>query len=108
MTAFVVTGTDTGIGKTRFAAALTGALDGYYWKPIQAGLDEPTDSEIVVRPLRPCPRPHSPRTLSPAVAALAPSRGATRWTSRSILSISRYPIPIARLSSKAQAACSSR
>lgn len=48
MTAFVVTGTDTGIGKTRFAAALTGALDGYYWKPIQAGLDEPTDSEIVV------------------------------------------------------------
>lgn len=47
MTAFVVTGTDTGIGKTRFAAALAGALDGYYWKPIQAGLDEPTDSEIV-------------------------------------------------------------
>ena len=47
MTAFVVTGTDTGIGKTRFAAALVGALDGCYWKPIQAGLDEPTDSEIV-------------------------------------------------------------
>ena len=49
MTAFVVTGTDTGIGKTRFAAALAGALDGYYWKPVQAGLDEPTDSEIVAR-----------------------------------------------------------
>ena len=47
MTAFVVTGTDTGIGKTRFAAALAGALDGYYWKPVQAGLDEPTDSEVV-------------------------------------------------------------
>jgi dethiobiotin synthetase len=47
MTGFIVTGTDTGIGKTRFAAALTAALDGAYWKPIQAGLDEPTDSAIV-------------------------------------------------------------
>jgi len=47
MTAFVVTGTDTGIGKTRFAAALAGALDGYYWKPVQSGLDEPTDSQLV-------------------------------------------------------------
>ena len=43
--AFVVTGTDTGIGKTHFAAALAGALDGYYWKPVQAGL--PADSETV-------------------------------------------------------------
>jgi dethiobiotin synthetase len=45
----VVTGTDTGIGKTVFAAALAGALDGCYWKPIQSGLDEETDSEIVQR-----------------------------------------------------------
>jgi dethiobiotin synthetase len=45
----VVTGTDTGIGKTVFAAALTGALDGYYWKPVQAGLAEETDSEAVRR-----------------------------------------------------------
>jgi dethiobiotin synthetase len=45
----VVTGTDTGIGKTVFAAALTGALDGYYWKPVQSGLAEETDSETVGR-----------------------------------------------------------
>ena len=45
----VVTGTDTGIGKTVFAAALTGALDGYYWKPVQSGLAEETDSETVRR-----------------------------------------------------------
>lgn len=32
--AVVVTGTDTGIGKTVFAAGLVGALDGYFWKPI--------------------------------------------------------------------------
>ena len=46
---FVVTGTDTGIGKTVFAAALTGALGGIYWKPVQAGLDGETDSETVAR-----------------------------------------------------------
>lgn len=45
----VVTGTDTGIGKTVFSAALTNALGGYYWKPVQAGLDEETDSQTVMR-----------------------------------------------------------
>jgi dethiobiotin synthetase len=45
----VVTGTDTGIGKTVFAAALAGALDGYYWKPIQSGLEDETDSDAVRR-----------------------------------------------------------
>lgn len=44
---FVVTGTDTGIGKTVFSAALANALDAFYWKPIQSGLDEATDSETV-------------------------------------------------------------
>ncbi|MDI6835616.1 MAG: ATP-dependent dethiobiotin synthetase BioD, partial [Rhizobiaceae bacterium] len=46
---YVVTGTDTGVGKTVFAAALTAALDGFYWKPIQSGLEEETDSETVAR-----------------------------------------------------------
>jgi len=46
---FVVSGTDTGLGKTVFAAALTNALGGYYWKPVQAGLDEETDSQTVSR-----------------------------------------------------------
>ncbi len=46
---FVVTGTDTGIGKTVFSAALAGALDANYWKPVQAGLAEETDSECVRR-----------------------------------------------------------
>jgi len=45
--ALVVTGTDTGVGKTVFAAGLAGALDGAYWKPVQAGLDEETDSALV-------------------------------------------------------------
>src|ERR1700761_9054612 len=49
MTSIVVTGTDTGIGKTVFSAGLTGFLGANYWKPIQSGLDEETDSEIVAR-----------------------------------------------------------
>ena len=46
---FVITGTDTDIGKTVFAAALTGALGASYWKPIQSGLDSETDSQTVAR-----------------------------------------------------------
>lgn len=49
MTAFVVTGTDTGIGKTIFSAALTGALQAHYWKPVQAGLDDGADRDHVAR-----------------------------------------------------------
>jgi dethiobiotin synthetase len=45
----VVAGTDTDVGKTVFSAALTNALDGYYWKPVQAGLSGETDSDIVGR-----------------------------------------------------------
>jgi dethiobiotin synthetase len=45
----VIAGTDTGIGKTVFAAALTGALDAAYWKPVQAGLEGETDSQSVLR-----------------------------------------------------------
>jgi len=46
---FVVTGTDTGIGKTVFSAALTHALKASYWKPVQSGLEDETDSETVRR-----------------------------------------------------------
>lgn len=47
--AVVVTGTDTGIGKTVFAAALAAALGAYYWKPVQAGIEGETDSDVVRR-----------------------------------------------------------
>jgi dethiobiotin synthetase len=74
-TRIVVTGTDTGIGKTVFSAALAGALDGFYWKPIQAGLDEETDSQAVLRlsglaPERILPEAYRLRTpASPHLAA---------------------------------------
>ncbi|WP_457795494.1 dethiobiotin synthase [Methylocystis sp. S23] len=46
---FVIAGTDTGVGKTVFSAALVGALDAFYWKPVQAGLEGETDSQVVAR-----------------------------------------------------------
>ncbi len=55
MTILVVTGTDTGIGKTVFAAGLAGALGAHYWKPIQAGIDP----EVVSLPLPPPTLPHA-------------------------------------------------
>lgn len=45
----VVTGTDTDIGKTVFAAALAGALGAAYWKPVQAGFVPESDSDAVAR-----------------------------------------------------------
>lgn len=45
----VVTGTDTGIGKTVVCAGLTNLLGANYWKPIQAGLEGETDAEVVTR-----------------------------------------------------------
>jgi dethiobiotin synthetase len=45
----VVTGTDTEIGKTVFAAGLTNLVGANYWKPIQSGLEGETDSQIVAR-----------------------------------------------------------
>ncbi len=49
MTVIVVTGTDTDVGKTVFAAALTAALGAHYWKPVQAGTDDGTDRQRVAR-----------------------------------------------------------
>ncbi len=44
---FIITGTDTGIGKTTAAAMLTLALDADYWKPIQSGTTDGTDRATV-------------------------------------------------------------
>lgn len=49
MTILIVTGTDTDIGKTVFAAGLAAALGAHYWKPIQAGTDPDGDKEVVAR-----------------------------------------------------------
>jgi len=45
----IVAGTDTGVGKTVLSALLLVAFDGSYWKPVQSGLEEETDSDAVLR-----------------------------------------------------------
>lgn len=45
----IVAGTDTNVGKTVCAALLTSVLDAFYWKPIQAGLEDETDAQTVAR-----------------------------------------------------------
>ena len=42
-----VTGTGTGVGKTMVSAILAAGLSARYWKPIQSGLGEKTDTEWV-------------------------------------------------------------
>ena len=71
MTRFVVTGTDTGIGKTFVSAALAGALGLPYWKPIQSGLEEETDSEAVARLAGVRVHPEAWRLVTPASPHLA-------------------------------------
>jgi dethiobiotin synthetase len=74
MRPIVVTATDTGVGKTVFASALAAALGAHYWKPVQAGLEPPTDAMSAAslgvpadRILAEAYRLHDP--LSPHVAA---------------------------------------
>lgn len=71
MTRFIVTGTDTGIGKTIFSAALAQATGTPYWKPIQSGLEEETDSEVVARLAGVPIRPEAHRFVTPASPHLA-------------------------------------
>ncbi len=71
MTRFVVTGTDTGIGKTIFSAALAQATGTPYWKPIQSGLEEETDSEAVARLAGVPIHPEAWRLVTPASPHLA-------------------------------------
>jgi dethiobiotin synthase len=44
-----ITGTDTSVGKTVVSALLCAALDAIYWKPVQTGTSEGTDTETVMR-----------------------------------------------------------
>lgn len=49
MNSFIITGTDTEIGKTLVSALLVKSLSASYWKPTQSGLEDETDSEFVKR-----------------------------------------------------------
>jgi adenosylmethionine---8-amino-7-oxononanoate aminotransferase len=46
---FFLAGTGTGVGKTHWAADYIRRHGGWYWKPVQAGTEEETDTEKVKR-----------------------------------------------------------
>jgi dethiobiotin synthetase len=73
-TRLIVSGTDTDVGKTVFAAALADALGADYWKPVQAGHEDGTDAlrvaELGLAPERILPEKHILNTpASPHYAA---------------------------------------
>lgn len=61
-----VTGIGTGVGKTLVSAILTRSLQADYWKPVQAGFEEGTDSEYVQRAIE-----GTPSIIHPEVYKLA-------------------------------------
>ncbi|TNE72867.1 dethiobiotin synthase [bacterium] len=44
---YFITGTDTGVGKTHISAVLTLGLGATYWKPVQSGSLDETDTKLV-------------------------------------------------------------
>ncbi len=84
---FFITGTDTGVGKTVTSALLCAALDALYWKPIQTGSREGTDTNAVIR-LAQLPRsrtlPETYRFAPPVSPHLAARRAGVRIELRKI------------------------
>ncbi|MGD0963422.1 MAG: dethiobiotin synthase [Candidatus Acidiferrales bacterium] len=82
-----ITGTDTGVGKTVASALLCAALDAMYWKPIQTGTREGTDTNAVIR-LAGIPRnrtiPEAYRFAPPVSPHLAAQRAGVRIGFRKI------------------------
>jgi dethiobiotin synthetase len=69
-----ITGIGTGIGKTLVSAIVTEALEANYWKPVQAGFDDGTDTGWVgerISPPRPGHRSHLQSRLFPETYKLA-------------------------------------
>ena len=73
----IVSGTDTGIGKTVFAAGLTRLLDGVYFKPVQAGLEGETDT-VAARRLSGLPAMHMLPEVWRLTTAASPHLAAER------------------------------
>ena len=84
---FFITGTDTGVGKTVTSALLCAALGAIYWKPIQTGTREGTDTNAVIR-LAQVPRnrtlPEMYRFAPPVSPHLAARRAGVRINLRKI------------------------
>ena len=72
-----VTGTDTDIGKTLVAALLTAGLNAVYWKPVQSGTIQDSDTDMV-RKLTGLSDTHFPAPAYELQAPLSPHLAAAR------------------------------
>ncbi len=90
---FFITGTDTSVGKTVVSALLCVGLDATYWKPVQTGTREGTDTETVMQ-LAQLPRqrtlPESYRFKPPVSPHLAAKWAGVRIELRKI----KIPAPV--------------
>jgi dethiobiotin synthetase/malonyl-CoA O-methyltransferase len=89
-----VTGTDTGVGKTLVSAWLAHNWNAEYWKPIQTGALEDSDSGTVER-LAPGVTIHPPSVV--LQAPLSPHEAAKREKTRIDLSTLEAPVTTAPL-----------
>ncbi|MCB1530792.1 MAG: dethiobiotin synthase [Rhodospirillales bacterium] len=77
MKGFFVTGTDTDVGKTLASAWLMLKLEGVYWKPVQCGLEVPTDEDFV-RKITQLSKAHFIDSVHRLQAPLSPHEAAKR------------------------------
>lgn len=77
MNGFFITGTDTGVGKTVTAAAITQALDGCYWKPIQSGVADEEADQMRVQQLTGLSDVNFHQSIYTLRASLSPNQAAT-------------------------------
>jgi dethiobiotin synthetase len=86
MRGLLVTGTDTGVGKTLVSALLCRARPGAaYVKPAQTGLaEDPPDAEVVAT-LAGCPTRQGPGLEEPLAPAVAAARAGVRITRAQLL-----------------------
>jgi dethiobiotin synthetase len=68
----VVTGTDTGVGKTMLAAALAAASGARYWKPVQSGMEDGLTDRMRAQALGAATMPEAWKLRAP----LSPHRAA--------------------------------
>ena len=90
---YFITGTDTHVGKTVAAAWLIQHLDGAYWKPVQSGLEDAIDADVIadLTGLQPADIHPSAYMLS---EPLSPHEAARR--DGVTISLDRFEIPVAK------------
>ncbi|MGO4293412.1 dethiobiotin synthase [Chitinophaga sp. RAB17] len=94
-----ITGIGTGVGKTLTSACITEALTADYWKPVQTGLMEGTDTDTVLsllsNPVSVC-HPEAWRLQAPASPHLAARLENTTIDIAKILALAEEYQPIGR------------